>query len=215
VTCHQLIFADEEHALFTGQPKGDAQAGARLYAQLCATCHGDDGTTPVGDQDAVINSEAYWGSHDDAAILRDVGMGSHGQMTAFAQNYGGPLSWKEILDLVAVIRSWGPLRLPETTPTAGASFSANVLPLFQEHCVSCHSATQSLGGWDGSSYEGVVNSGDHAPNNVIPGDPEGSLLVQKMRGTQTIGAQMPIAELLLPAQVQIIVDWIQAGAMDN
>jgi hypothetical protein len=62
--------------------------------------------------------------------------------------------------------------------------------------------------------KGVMESGDNAPV-VIPGDPKGSLLVQKMLGTQTVGSQMPIAQLLPPEQVQVVIEWVLAGAPDN
>jgi mono/diheme cytochrome c family protein len=104
----------------------------------------------------------------------------------------------------------------ETTPevVSAPGFAADILPLFQEQCVACHSATQPLGGWDGSSYAGVMESGDNAPV-VIPGDPEGSLLVQKLLGTQTVGSQMPIPQLLPPEPVQMVIEWVRSGAPDN
>ncbi len=213
-SCHQLIFADEAHALFTGQPVGDVQAGAAMFAQTCATCHGADGTTPVGDDDTVINAPSYWGEHDDASILQDIGLGSPGQMAAFAQDYGGPLSWDEILSLVAFVRGWGPMTPPPGILAFGPSFSAGVLPLFQQECVSCHSSDRPLGGWDGSSYTGVMGTGRHAPT-VIPGDADNSLLVQKMLDTQPSGLAMPPSQLLPQEQVQVVIEWVQAGAPNN
>ncbi len=67
---------------------------------------------------------------------------------------------------------------------------------------------------DGFFYAGAMESGDHTPV-VIPGDLDGSLLVQKMLGPQTVGSHMPIAHLLPPEQVQVVIEWIRAGAPDN
>ena len=214
VSCHQLVFADDAHALFTGQPVGDAEAGAAMFAQTCATCHGEDGDTPVGENDAVVNVSTYWGEHDDATILQDVGLGAHGQMAAFAQDHGGPLSWDEILNLVAFVRGWGPMTPPPGILAFGPSFSAGVLPVFQQECISCHSSDSPLGEWDGSSYTGVMGTGRHAPT-VIPGDPDNSLLIQKMLDTQPTGLPMPPSQLLPQEQVQAVIDWIQAGAPNN
>lgn len=75
----------------------------------------------------------------------------------------------------------------------------------------CHGV---LGGWDGTSYEAVINTGNNAPV-VIPGDPENSLLAQKLLGTQTEGAIMPPAGKLPDAEIQIILDWIAAGALEE
>lgn len=102
----------------------------------------------------------------------------------------------------------------ETTTTAGGtavaalSFEAEVAPIFREHCAACHG---SLGGWDSDSLDAVLSTGDHAPV-VIPGDPEGSLLVHKIQGTQTEGLQMPPSGLMSEYEIQVIIDWIAAGA---
>jgi mono/diheme cytochrome c family protein len=85
------------------------------------------------------------------------------------------------------------------------------MPIFQAECALCHGV---LGGWDASSYESVTQSGDHAPV-VIPGDAEGSLLAQKMLGTHEEGAIMPPSGRLSDSQIQIILDWIAAGAEGN
>lgn len=46
---------------------------------------------------------------------------------------------------------------------------------------------------------------------VDPGNPDGSYLLQKVRGTGA-GAQMPIGGVLSDEQIQRIADWIAAGA---
>jgi mono/diheme cytochrome c family protein len=111
-----------------------------------------------------------------------------------------------------------PTETPEAataTPTAAGgavpSFSADVMPIFEARCVMCHGA---LGGWDASSYDSVMNTGDNAPV-VIPGDSEGSLLGQKLLGTQTEGNIMPPSGKLPAEELQIILDWIDGGAPDN
>jgi mono/diheme cytochrome c family protein len=129
------------------------------------------------------------------------------------------LTAAQIDELVAIIRAWekpGETTAEETTAdeVSGPGFATEVLPLFQEHCVACHSATQAVGGWDASTYDGVLESGDHAPV-VIPGDPEGSLLVQKLLGTQTVGSPMPMPQVLRPEQVQVVIEWVLDGAPDN
>jgi hypothetical protein len=59
-----------------------------------------------------------------------------------------------------------------------------------------------------------METGDNAPV-VIPGDASESLLAQKMLGTHTQGQIMPPGGLLPDAQVQLVIDWINAGAPDN
>ena len=59
-----------------------------------------------------------------------------------------------------------------------------------------------------------MSTGDHAPT-VIAGDVDGSLLAQKIRGTQTQGVMMPPGGLMPEDEIQAILDWIAAGAPDN
>jgi hypothetical protein len=72
----------------------------------------------------------------------------------------------------------------------------------------CHG---SLGGWDGSTYQSVMTTGDHAPV-VIPDDVDGSILAQKLLDEQTFGTVMPPGSKLPDADIQLILDWIAAGA---
>ena len=87
----------------------------------------------------------------------------------------------------------------------------DVLPIFDDQCATCHG---NLGGWDGSSYERVMTTGNNAPV-VIPGDADNSLLAQKILGTHSEGAIMPPAGMMDDDVIQIILDWINAGAQDN
>ena len=47
---------------------------------------------------------------------------------------------------------------------------------------------------------------------IDPGNPDGSYLIRKVEGTGS-GAQMPIGlDPLTPKEIQMIVDWVAAGA---
>ena len=102
----------------------------------------------------------------------------------------------------------------EPTPESPEiSFSADISPIMEFRCVDCHGTD---GGYDASTYDLVVNSGDNGPA-VIPGDAENSLLVQKISGTHAEGDLMPPPPLraLQEDLIQLIIDWINAGAPDN
>ena len=60
-------------------------------------------------------------------------------------------------------------------------------------------------------YDSFINGGDNGPV-VLPGDPDGSVLAQKLLGTQTFGGMMPPNGALPPAEIQLVIDWIAAGA---
>jgi mono/diheme cytochrome c family protein len=135
------------------------------------------------------------------------------------------LTSQDVNDLLAFARSefsWQDViagEEPTTEATAaseeasgpGPSFSADVLPVLTEKCALCHG---SAGGWSAATYDEVVNGGLNAPA-VIPGDPEKSLLVQKLRDTQTQGGLMPPTGPLPMEEIELIVRWIAAGAPDN
>jgi mono/diheme cytochrome c family protein len=202
--CHQRTFADEGHALFTSQPLGDPQAGATLFAQQCAICHGEDGTAPMGQDGNTINSEAYWGTHDDADILKDIGITPHGEMPAFAEDYGGPLSWEELLDLMTFIRSWGAMAPPSGIhAVAGPTYNDTIGPLLTDGCGACHGTSAGLSVTD---YEALM-AGSSAGPVIVPGDPEGSSIVDVLRGEHFV--QLGEAEL------ETLIAWIAIGAPES
>ena len=94
-------------------------------------------------------------------------------------------------------------------------------------CINCHtnaggrnpSAGMNLG--SGFAYDSLVNrasSGKPGAIRVIPGDPDGSYLVQKIEGAAGIvGQRMPRTggPYLTPGQITIIRRWIREGAKNN
>jgi len=112
----------------------------------------------------------------------------------------------QLVDFIRQLASPG-----ETGAGAPPSFTEDVLPILATQCSVCHG---SLGGWDASSRETVMATGEHAPV-VIPGDPENSLLAKKLLGTHERGTLMPPSGALPATTIQIILDWIAAGAPDN
>jgi mono/diheme cytochrome c family protein len=92
----------------------------------------------------------------------------------------------------------------QTTPTF-----AQVQEILQPNCSVCHG---TAGGWSAADHASVVGSGDNGPS-VIPNDPAGSILAQKLLGTQTFGTIMPPGGSLTESEIQLIVDWIMGGAL--
>ena len=189
----------------------------QIYTDLCSQCHGEKGEGGVG---PALSDPEFQGNYSDEDIFNSI---SEGHEATPMIAWGEILSSEQITGLVQVIRQMEPLERepeevesssqPAATPSAEApSFVTDILPIFESKCNVCHG---TLGGWDGSSYESVMNSGDHAPV-VIPGDPEGSFLVQKLLDTQTIGGIMPPGGKNLPdSEIQLIIDWILAGALEK
>lgn len=64
---------------------------------------------------------------------------------------------------------------------------------------------------------GTAASGATCGTRVVAGHPEMSYLMAKLQGTQSVacGDPMPIGAPLASAQIQLVSDWITAGAMNN
>jgi len=99
------------------------------------------------------------------------------------------------------------------TPAAAAatvSFINDVMPLLQNRCFNCHGGEQTKEGLSFASYDTLMK-GSVNGLVLVPGDAANSLLAQ-----QLLNGKMPKrGPKLTPAQVQIIIDWINAGALNN
>ncbi|HEX2521471.1 MAG TPA: DUF1549 domain-containing protein, partial [Terriglobia bacterium] len=111
---------------------------------------------------------------------------------------GSPLSSQQ----VDVIRQWieagGPLAI---------NFESTVEPLFKASCVSCHGGSVLLKSMDLSTYAGAMKGSESGPV-IVPGNPENSLLYEKVRAEQMPKGGQPLSK----EQVATIREWIQAGA---
>jgi mono/diheme cytochrome c family protein len=184
---------------------------ADIYTELCAQCHGLEGEGLIG---PALNNPEFQAGNTDQDIFETINLGH--EATAMI-GWGEILSSEQIEGLVSYIRQLAPMEDgqedggSEDGDTEEISFSNDVVPILEAECAICHGA---LGGWDASTYDSVINSGDNGPS-VIPGDVENSLLAQKILGTQTIGVMMPTSGLMDEALIQVILDWIEAGAPNN
>ena len=115
-----------------------------------------------------------------------------------------------------------PPRLP---PGAfGPNFSEIQANVFAPNCATsgCHlgaGAPQGLRLDDANSYGllvDVASSEVSSTLRVAPGDPDNSYLVQKLEGTASVGAQMPLnAPPVEQASIDVIRQWIADGAIDD
>ena len=92
-------------------------------------------------------------------------------------------------------------------------------------CTSCHNPQGAIinGGLNltgAGAYNALVNAastGKRGAIRVIPGDPNGSYLIQKLEGAPGIeGVRMPFTPpYLTTGQIAIIRRWIELGAANN
>jgi len=176
--------------------------GPEIYASLCTQCHGEAGEGGIGPsfRDETLQQTS------DREIFNSISVG-HSATSMIA--WGEILTSNQITQIVRHIRKFTSSEQPHAE--GEVSFSADVLPILDAKCNMCHG---TLGGWNGTTYRSVMDSGNNAPV-VIPGDPDGSLLGQKLLGAQTQGTVMPPGRKMDAADIQMILDWITAGALDN
>jgi mono/diheme cytochrome c family protein len=176
--------------------------GGQLYAIACASCHGALGEGGVG---PALNTQEFQDAVDDQALFETI---SKGHTATPMVAWGDNLSDEQIQLLIDYIRVLG----GATPAPPSVSFSEQVSPLLQAKCQACHNSGTALGGWDSTSFEAVTTTGNSG-SVVILGDITNSILAQRVTGTQ--GALMPPAGKMSDAEIQIILDWIAAGAPEN
>ncbi len=102
--------------------------------------------------------------------------------------------------------------LPATEAAAAGpvSFSTDILPIFESRCVSCHGGNKTEKGLDLKSFASLMNGSEEGPV-VTAGDAANSSLASLI-----LNGKMPKrGPKLTPEQVQLIIDWINQGALDN
>ena len=96
-----------------------------------------------------------------------------------------------------------------------------IQPFFKKNaCELCHSANMAStlgGGLDLTTFDGLLNGGNHGAA-IIPGDSENSLLIQILNGKSSIASfeDMNIAEPEIDGkEIEWIKNWIEQGALET
>jgi hypothetical protein len=101
---------------------------------------------------------------------------------------------------------------PTPVPAAGTtvSFTNDVLPLLESRCINCHGGQKMEEGLSLRTHADIL-SGSENGSVVVPGDAGNSLLAELV-----VNQKMPKrGPKLTPPQVQLIIDWINQGALEN
>jgi mono/diheme cytochrome c family protein len=124
------------------------EEGARLYAENCAVCHGQNGEGRVG---ATLNKD--WPAiRPEVTVKTIIENGIQGSvMPAWSQRNGGPLGDADIEALLVYILSWQTGGVPDLTPRPTPTAHPPITPIpnvtgdpnqgaliFGENCAVCH-----------------------------------------------------------------------------
>ena len=90
-------------------------------------------------------------------------------------------------------------------------FDADIRPLFEQHCESCHGAKKQLSGFRIDREGEALRGGDNG-QAFTPGKSADSLLVKYIAGLDPDILMPPEGDLLSDTQVGLIRAWIDQGA---
>jgi len=97
-----------------------------------------------------------------------------------------------------------------TSASADVSFSKDVQPILQSRCVNCHGGQRTEKGLNMTSYDKLMAGSQNGPV-IMAGDPNKSTLIQLV----SQGKMPKSGPHLLPVQIQLLVNWVSAGAKNN
>jgi hypothetical protein len=96
-------------------------------------------------------------------------------------------------------------------PASGAvSFSKDIAPLLQGSCVSCHGGEKTSKNLDLKTYASLM-TGSQNGAVIVASDAANSKMVQKIQS----GSMPKRGAKWTAAQLQLLVDWVNAGAQNN
>jgi len=100
-----------------------------------------------------------------------------------------------------------------TTGTfAAPSYEHDITPLLRTYCAGCHNDRDAEGGLSVETFASFRRGGEFSGDPVSPGNIEGSVMIERIRSTDS-DHMPPIDEPQLPAEaIAAIEAWIAAGA---
>jgi hypothetical protein len=97
-------------------------------------------------------------------------------------------------------------------PAAPVDFNADIRPILNTKCISCHGGVKESSGFSLFSREDALGKTDSGKPAIIPGDPEHSELMRRLT-SQDPEERMPYhGQPLPPEEIAKIKEWIAQGA---
>lgn len=93
---------------------------------------------------------------------------------------------------------------------AAQSYVRDVYPIWEKHCLGCHTSGTNMGSLDLESWEGLLRGGNHG-TILVPGDLAASRLYTMLTGEGKPAMPMD-GKVLSAAEIDIVRRWIVNGA---
>src|SRR5690606_24190749 len=91
-------------------------------------------------------------------------------------------------------------------------YSTQVKPIINKHCISCHGGVKKNGGFSLLFQEEAMANTKAGHPAIIPGDPENSPLIQRLKETDP-ELRMPYQKPPLnQEEIRIMEEWVRQGA---
>lgn len=91
-------------------------------------------------------------------------------------------------------------------------FSAEVKPILNKRCISCHGGVKQNGGFSVLFREEALDTTESGKRAIVPGDPHASEMIRRIVETDP-ELRMPYKEPPLPKEeIEILTKWIEQGA---
>ncbi len=199
--------------LFSGRAEGSASPSFEsdvlpLLQAKCWACH--SGSALQGELSLEARESILEGGKSGPAIIA----GSPETSLLLQKIVSGampPVGEKLTDEEAGIVRDW--IHRGDSSPVLITD--KEVLPIFQTRCVTCHGKSRREGGLDLRTIASRLKGGRSGPA-LVPGDPEGSLLFQRLKASE-----MPPPKLLVKnnvkaptdAEVEMLRQWIAAGSL--
>jgi len=109
--------------------------------------------------------------------------------------------------LIAIVMSYKIL-----VPVKKVDFSADVKPILNKKCITCHGGVKAKAGFNVLFREDALAKTESGKPAIIPGDPEGSEMIRRITVNDP-EERMPYKhEPLSKAEISILKRWIKQGA---
>jgi hypothetical protein len=99
----------------------------------------------------------------------------------------------------------------KTSPEEALHFHTKIHSILRDECFRCH-GDKDKGGLKLNSRESALQAGESGSPAVVPGNPDASVLLRRIRSTDEEERMPPKGSGLPPEQIALLEKWIQSGA---
>jgi mono/diheme cytochrome c family protein len=103
------------------------------------------------------------------------------------------------------------LGLPAAVSSA-VDFEKEILPILEENCLDCHGPDKQKSEFRVDQRPVMLKGGDSGLASIVPGDPDQSHLLERVKSTDEDEVMPPKGDLLTTDQIARLDQWIAEGA---